>query len=236
MFVTLRTLDELEQFWEEHKGQFELACEGKGVTSGQTFLREYEWVFGTSKSAVVRTVMRWGRSGIGCDFYDWAKHDPRMHECFFHDRMPTVAHGLNGVNGRTRMRPSILPTAPAARLRPIADGGAFAICPMDTPLTTGSIRASTTKSCLIRTWLLPRSRKNCMSRPSMTGNSMVSGRRSRLTTGQASTRRSAIGGTSKRQAKATTAMKTRPQVFHDDEGHVASRHLLWANQHEARTA
>ncbi|PZR33916.1 MAG: hypothetical protein DI524_16890, partial [Ectopseudomonas oleovorans] len=86
MFVTLRTLDELERFWEEHKGQFELACEGKGVTSGQTFLREYEWVFGTSKSAVVRTVMRWGRSGIGCDFYDWAKHDPRMHECFFHDR------------------------------------------------------------------------------------------------------------------------------------------------------
>ena len=86
MFATLRTLDELEQFWEEHKGQFELACEGKGVTSGQTFLREYEWVFGTSKSAVVRTVMRWGRSGIGCDFYDWAKHDPRMHECFFHDR------------------------------------------------------------------------------------------------------------------------------------------------------
>ena len=86
MFATLRTLDELEQFWEEHKVQFELACEGKGVTSGQTFLREYEWVFGTSKSAVVRTVMRWGRSGIGCDFYDWAKHDPRMHECFFHDR------------------------------------------------------------------------------------------------------------------------------------------------------
>ena len=31
MFATLRTLDELEQFWEEHKGQFELACEGKGV-------------------------------------------------------------------------------------------------------------------------------------------------------------------------------------------------------------
>jgi len=67
MFATLRTLDELEQFreehkreehkGEEHKGQFELACEGKGVTSGQTFLREYEWGFGTSKSAVVRTVM-----------------------------------------------------------------------------------------------------------------------------------------------------------------------------------
>jgi len=63
MFITPRTLDELEWFQEEHNGQFELACEGKGATSGQSFLREYEWAFGTSKSEVLRTVMRRGRSG-----------------------------------------------------------------------------------------------------------------------------------------------------------------------------
>ena len=75
MFVTLRTLDELERFWQENKGQFEFACEGKGWEN-PIFLREYEWVFGTSKSAVVRQVMRRSESGVSCEFYDWAKNDP----------------------------------------------------------------------------------------------------------------------------------------------------------------
>ena len=85
MFVTLRTLDELERFWQENKGQFEFACEGKGWEN-PIFLREYEWVFGTSKSAVVRQVMRWSESGVSCEFYDWAKNDPSMHRCWFNDR------------------------------------------------------------------------------------------------------------------------------------------------------
>ena len=85
MFVTLRTLDELEKFWQENKGQFEFACEGKGWES-PIFLREYEWIFGTSKSAVVRQVMRWSESGVSCEFYDWAKNDPSMHRCWFNDR------------------------------------------------------------------------------------------------------------------------------------------------------
>lgn len=85
LFVTLRTLDELERFWREHQGQFEFACEGKGWDK-PFYLREYEWVFGTSKSAVVRTVLRWGESGVGCEFYDWSKSDRAMHACWFHDR------------------------------------------------------------------------------------------------------------------------------------------------------
>jgi hypothetical protein len=86
MFVTLRTLDELEQFWTEHMDQFQFACEGKNVGDAPCFLREYEWVFGSSKTAVVRTVMRWGRSGIGCEFYNWAESDPDMYEFWFGDR------------------------------------------------------------------------------------------------------------------------------------------------------
>lgn len=85
MFVTLRTLDELARFWQEHKGEFEFACEGKGWDN-PIFLRGYEWVFGTSKSAVVRTVMRWSESGVSCQFYEWAKNEPEMHRLWFIER------------------------------------------------------------------------------------------------------------------------------------------------------
>lgn len=85
MFVTLRTLDEFVKFWQEHKDRFEFACEGKGWDS-PIFLREYEWVFGTSKSAVVRRVMRWSESGVSCEFHDCSKSDPAMHASWFHDR------------------------------------------------------------------------------------------------------------------------------------------------------
>ncbi len=80
MFVTLRTLDEFEQFWNAHKNQFAFACEsGLGPP---VFLRPYEWVFGNSKAAIVRTIMRWGRSGISCEFY----RDPFGCRDFFMDR------------------------------------------------------------------------------------------------------------------------------------------------------
>ena len=86
MFVTLHTLDELERFWIEHKNQFKFACEGSGMEDTPCFLREYEWVFGNSKSAIARTVMRWGKSGIGCEFYDSSEANPGGHEFFFKDR------------------------------------------------------------------------------------------------------------------------------------------------------
>lgn len=97
MFIVLRTLKEFEQFWIEHKGQFKFACQGHAMSDGQTFMREYDWVFGNSKSALVKTVMRWGQSGIGCEFYDWAKYDPEMYEGWFHsratDRALQIEHG-----------------------------------------------------------------------------------------------------------------------------------------------
>jgi len=85
LFVRLQTLAELEEFWCEHRGKFAFACEGK-ASDQSSFLHEYEWVFGSTKDAVVRTVLHWEQSGISCEFYDWAKHDPQMHKLFFLDR------------------------------------------------------------------------------------------------------------------------------------------------------
>lgn len=85
MFVRLPTLDQLEQFWNMHKDRFRFACEGKNIGPRPIFLREYEWVFGTSKAAVVQTVMRWGQSKIGVEYYDWAQSDPELYEAFVAD-------------------------------------------------------------------------------------------------------------------------------------------------------
>lgn len=89
IFVILPTLEDLEIFWRENKERFEFAGEGNfgdGCLYPANFLCQYEWVFGTSKSAVVRRSMRWDELGINCEFYDWAKHNPQMHEFWFHDR------------------------------------------------------------------------------------------------------------------------------------------------------
>lgn len=85
MFVTLSTLDQLETFWREHKDKFKFACEGSGLDD-PVFLREYEWVFGTSKATVVQTVMRWKKLGISCELYDWSKDEPIWWRSFFADR------------------------------------------------------------------------------------------------------------------------------------------------------
>lgn len=86
MFVRLRTLDELVQFWREHKDQFEFACEGIGHIHDNYYLQEYEWVFGTSKSAVVQTSMRWAAAGITCEFFEWSKHAPEHYSSWFKER------------------------------------------------------------------------------------------------------------------------------------------------------
>ena len=85
MFVTLKTLAELEEFWQKHKGDFLFACEGRGWDDPY-YLREYEWIFGASKSAVVQTVMRWSECGVGCEFYDWSKNDPSDLASWFRER------------------------------------------------------------------------------------------------------------------------------------------------------
>jgi hypothetical protein len=85
MFVVLPTLDELAMFWEEHKQVFSYACQGIEWENPQ-FLRGCEWVFGNSKASVIRSVLRWGKSCIGCEFYDWYKHDNGQHDWWFEER------------------------------------------------------------------------------------------------------------------------------------------------------
>ncbi|MDO8728669.1 MAG: hypothetical protein Q7K26_02110 [bacterium] len=80
IFATLRTLEELEQFWREH--QFQFACGGRYWGEEPSFLREYQWIFGMSKSSVVRTALRWEELGIACEFYE----DPEIIAGWFHDR------------------------------------------------------------------------------------------------------------------------------------------------------
>jgi len=82
IFVKLPTLDELEAFWKAHKNQFRYACEGKNDGATPFFLREYEWVFGKSKAAVVETVMRWGKSAIRVEYHNWAESDPEAYSGF----------------------------------------------------------------------------------------------------------------------------------------------------------
>ncbi|MBV6747219.1 hypothetical protein [Xanthomonas vasicola] len=60
MFVRLLTLDALESFWRAHRSKYQYAAKGIGWTDGQTYLDEYEWVFASTKSALVKAFTRWG--------------------------------------------------------------------------------------------------------------------------------------------------------------------------------
>jgi hypothetical protein len=86
MFVVLRTLDELESFWQANRDRFKYAAEGILQRDPQKYLNECEWVFGPSKTAVVKAVFRWDQVGIKCEWYDWAGDDPKDHASWFSDR------------------------------------------------------------------------------------------------------------------------------------------------------
>jgi len=83
LFIKLPTLASLEAFWEANRSRFAYAAQGIGVSRGQVFLNDYEWVFGNSKAAVVETVCRWNEVGITAEFYEWAKEDPDDHKAWF---------------------------------------------------------------------------------------------------------------------------------------------------------
>lgn len=96
MFVRLRTLAELEEFWRLHQDKFHFAARGIRYGDEQSFLNENEWVFATTKAALVKTVCRWDQVGIRCEFYDWSKDDPAEWRSFFTDRDAYRAHRLEG--------------------------------------------------------------------------------------------------------------------------------------------
>lgn len=73
MFVTLRTLDELETFWKANRDTFSYAAQGIEIDGEPTFLNDYEWVFGPSKAAVIQTVCRWNQLGVDADWLEDAE-------------------------------------------------------------------------------------------------------------------------------------------------------------------
>lgn len=83
--VRLPTLSDLERFIDQNGSKYQFACEGSGVCT-PTMLNEYEWVFGNSKSEVIKTVLRWDSTDIGVEFFDWASDDPAGHLEWFTDR------------------------------------------------------------------------------------------------------------------------------------------------------
>lgn len=97
MFVFLMTPVALLNFWGKYKDQFSFACCYSGMCD-PFFLRPGEWVFGSSKAAVVETALRWKELRIGVEFYDCASNDPGlMDELFTHReqlRKDDIAKGL----------------------------------------------------------------------------------------------------------------------------------------------
>lgn len=86
IFVKLKTLKELEEFWVNNKERYYYAAEGIAFTNDQFFLNEYEWVFGKTKESVVKMVLRWDEIGVKCEFYDWSKVEPREFKAWTLDR------------------------------------------------------------------------------------------------------------------------------------------------------
>lgn len=98
MFVTLKTLAELQEFWLTHRSQFQYALNGAEDTIFP--LDSYEWVFGTDRAEVIETGIRWSESGIECDFYISAVRDPLGYASWLADlegyRAECIAAGVWG--------------------------------------------------------------------------------------------------------------------------------------------
>lgn len=71
VFVRLLTLSDVQRFWAANNLRYSFAAYGCSVTTGQIFLNEYEWVFATTKAALVRAFTRWTQAGIQCVWHDW---------------------------------------------------------------------------------------------------------------------------------------------------------------------
>ena len=86
VFVVLRSLDELETFWNENRDKFPYSAEGILYGDKQYYLNECEWIFAPSKAEVVKAVCRWDQIGIECKWYDWAIDSPDEYAGLLYDR------------------------------------------------------------------------------------------------------------------------------------------------------
>jgi hypothetical protein len=81
-FVRLRTQDELESFWSANRERYPFAVEGfgSGLLDGNPCLDNKDWIFGPTKAAVVKAMLRWAARGMRCEWYDWATKEPDAHK------------------------------------------------------------------------------------------------------------------------------------------------------------
>jgi len=84
--VWLRTLDDLEAFWQTHRDRLPFAATGFALRDGQSFVDEYEWYFSPEIPGLVKAVTRWDEMGIGVFWYDWARMNPGEYAGYFQDR------------------------------------------------------------------------------------------------------------------------------------------------------
>jgi len=88
MCVTLPTLDDLDKFWSLHRKEFLFAanCVFDIDSLEPSYLKNYQWIFGKTKSSVIAALTRWQELGVECCFYEWKKLEPNDHDSFFEDR------------------------------------------------------------------------------------------------------------------------------------------------------
>ncbi|GED47560.1 hypothetical protein [Vreelandella aquamarina] len=86
IFVELKTLKELEEFWANNRERYFYAAQGIGLITGQVFLNDYEWIFGKTKEAIVKTLFRWDEMGVECEFYEWSREEPSEYKLWVLDR------------------------------------------------------------------------------------------------------------------------------------------------------
>jgi hypothetical protein len=71
--VMLVTDEEVRTFWEARRSEFNYCAHGCAVKGEvDNLLEEGEWVFGPTKSSVIRALSRWDAVGIRVEWYDWA--------------------------------------------------------------------------------------------------------------------------------------------------------------------
>lgn len=85
--VHLRSLEAVERFWHAHRDAMPYSAEGHRNYSGeQEYLPVGNWIFGPTKISVVKTLVRWDELEADCEWYDWARAEPKEHARFFVDQ------------------------------------------------------------------------------------------------------------------------------------------------------
>lgn len=70
IFVTLNSLDKLEEFWLAHREELPYCVESTRRADAMV-LGTHEWIFAPSKVAAVKTAMRWDDLAITCEWHEY---------------------------------------------------------------------------------------------------------------------------------------------------------------------